>query len=121
MTDSGTDGQEYLLFKASKGERNRVRLELAKKAITIVDRGARRLVAKRGSELFPGCRQSGVQRVVCPDESGLDIRLRDGDDSLSFSPNAGGSEKPVTDPLRLIASRSLPPRPSMRTEAPGRP
>ncbi|MGI8594179.1 MAG: hypothetical protein ACR2ML_07440 [Solirubrobacteraceae bacterium] len=96
---AGTESESFLLFKASKGERNRVRVTLGKKTITIVDRGARRLVAKRASG-FGGCRQSGRQRVVCPN-FGLIVQLRDGNDSLSFSPDKAGTEKSVTDPLAL--------------------
>lgn len=85
---SGPAAEEYLEFRASRGEGNRVSVNITDRNVVIRDTGAKRIRAERTT--FGACRATSRQRVVCPAMS-VFVFLRDGNDRISFAP---GTEEP---------------------------
>jgi Ca2+-binding RTX toxin-like protein len=82
---SGPANEEFLVFRAGKGERNRLTVFSGKKGIVFTDPGAR-LRRKKGD--FGGCRFSRARhRATCDVESFTDlvVYLGDRDDSIHFT------------------------------------
>jgi hypothetical protein len=93
---AGPAAEEYLEYRASKGEDNRVQVHFARNSVVIVDRGTKGITAK--GNVFGRCRITSRQRAVCPDFA-LTTFLRDGDDRLTVAPGDEGSAPTSTDPL----------------------
>ena len=93
---SGPSAEEYLEYRTTQGENNRVQVLFARNSVVIVDRGTKRITLK--SSPFGRCRATSRQRVVCPSFS-LSAYLRGGDDRLSVAPGDEGSAPDSTDPL----------------------
>ena len=93
---AGPAAEEYLEYRASKGEANRVQVNMKGRDVVIVDRGVKRIALKRTP--FGRCRATSARRVVCPGLS-VFLILRDGDDTASFAPGADGSPPKDGDPF----------------------
>src|SRR5829696_1605476 len=98
---------DALQFSASKGERNRVSVQVGSRLVVIKDRGAGALRIARGPD--DNCRREGRRTAVCRPERfrvlRIAVALRDGDDSVSVS---GGSRNRETDgalPSALVGER----------------
>lgn len=93
---SGPAAEEYLEYRASKGEANRVTVNMKGRDVVIVDRGVKRIAIKRTS--FGRCRATSARRVVCPGLS-IFVILRDGKDTTSFTPGADAAPPEDGDPF----------------------
>jgi Ca2+-binding RTX toxin-like protein len=96
----GPSAEEFVTYRASKGERNRVRVNIAGDDLVIVDRGVRRI--RIGSDLNESCRVTSRQRAVCPNLD-IGVELRDGDDTISFAPRDDGRPPTGTNPVSYLA------------------
>ena len=98
---AGPSAGEYLEYRTTKGEDNRVQVLFAKDAVVIVDRGTKRITTK--GTAFGRCRVTNRQRAVCPNFPLVAI-LRDGDDRLQTAPGDEGGAPTSTDPLDYAES-----------------
>jgi hypothetical protein len=96
---TGPASEEFILYRAGKGESNRVRVKIARRSITIVDRGVRRIGLRRRRN-FTNCRRTGRRRVVCPRRN-VQVVLRDKSDKVSFTPGTDSPDVDHADPLAL--------------------
>jgi hypothetical protein len=99
---AGPSASEYIEYRTTKGENNRVRVLFAKNSVVIVDKGTKRITPKRGAG-FGACRATSRQRVVCPDFP-LFAFLRDGNDRLSVAPGDRGEAPTSTNPVAYAES-----------------
>src|SRR5919202_3698571 len=67
---AGPAAEVFPMYKAARGERNRVQITLGRKGITISDAGVRRIGRDRGRH--PLCRPRGARRVFCKGQSFVD-------------------------------------------------
>jgi hemolysin type calcium-binding protein len=95
---AGPASDEYLEYRTTKHEANRVSVLFAKHSVVIVDRGTRRIRTKGSA--FGRCKITSPQRAVCPHFS-LYAFLRDGNDRLTVAPGDKGGPPVTTDPLDL--------------------
>lgn len=96
--------RDYIAYTATRGERNRVTVELGARSVAISDRGASRLVISPQGGRNPGCRKTAVRRVVCSKVKPgglLQVTAGDMDDSIRFSPSSHARAAPPSDPLQL--------------------
>jgi hemolysin type calcium-binding protein len=87
---TGPANEEFLVYTAGKGERNRLVVTSSKHAIVFVDRGAR---IHRKKHDFGGCKFSrSGHRATCAIEGYTDlvVHLGKGNDSLRFAGSNGG-------------------------------
>lgn len=99
---AGPSASEYIEYRATKGEANRVRVLFAKGSVVIVDKSTKRITPKRDAG-FGRCRATSRQRVVCP-AMPLFAILRDGNDRFSAAPGDHGAAPTSTDPRSYAAS-----------------
>jgi Ca2+-binding RTX toxin-like protein len=107
---AGPSGEEFIQFKAGKGEANRVLVNFRPTSITIVDRGVGRIRLDRSARM---CRRSGDRRVVCMRERvpggnyvflPVFLVLGDRNDTARFAPGADSSDRRQDDPLAVADS-----------------
>ena len=101
VSTSGTTGpsaEEFVLYRGSDRERNRVQVHLRPNSLVIVDRGARQI--SLGSALLGRCRVTARQRVECPPYDVV-VDLRDRDDHISFVPGTDSKPPRRDKPLRF--------------------
>lgn len=87
---TGPANEEFLVFKAGKGERNRLTITNGKHRIAFRDPSAPLKVKKSG---FKGCKVSGPHLVVCNIPAYIDflIYLGDRSDTIRFGGNNAGT------------------------------
>ncbi|HEX8745294.1 MAG TPA: hypothetical protein VF712_19365 [Thermoleophilaceae bacterium] len=96
---SGPAAEEYVLYRASGSERNRVQVQFLRDTIVILDKGVARIGTRRRP--FGVCRTSGrPNRVVCPRFS-ISVSLKAGDDTITFAPGKDTGEPARTRPFRF--------------------
>jgi hypothetical protein len=107
---AGPSGEEYLQYKASKGEANRVLVNIGPRSITIVDSGTKRIGVAKSAR---ACKRTSNTRVVCQRERVPDGRyvlvpifliLGDRNDTARFSPGADSGDVGHDDPLAVADS-----------------
>lgn len=100
---AGPSAEPYIVYTASKGERNRVQVSIAGEHVVIVDSGASRI--RVGDTYFGKCRATGRRRVVC-DRLDIEAELGDGNDSITFAPGAAGKPPDRRSGLPFAIERS---------------
>ena len=107
---AGPSAEEYIAFKAGRGEANRVLVNFGSRAVTIVDLGVDRI---RLSGRANRCRRGGRRRVVCPLEQipggnreflSVFLELGDRNDTARFAPGADSPDSHPDDPLAITDS-----------------
>ncbi len=99
---AGTNSSEYIEYRTTKGENNRVRVLFKGSTMVLVDKSTKRIRPKRGAG-FGTCRATSRQRVVCPNFP-LYAFLRDGNDRLSVAPGDKGLPPTSDSPLAYAES-----------------
>jgi hypothetical protein len=99
---AGPSASEYILYRVSTGEHNRVQVLMKGNRLVLVDRGTKRIRPKRNAG-FGLCRATSRQRVVCP-RYPLFTSLRDGNDRLTIAPGAAGAGPSSTNPYSYAES-----------------
>jgi hypothetical protein len=102
----GLSGEEFILYRAGKGERNRVHVTIGRRSVTIVDHGVRRIALRRHGHPTT-CRRPARRRVVCPHDN-VQLVLGDKNDKVSFSPGTDSPDTEHTDPLTLADTHDVP-------------
>lgn len=98
---AGPAASEFLQYRASKGEANRVRVLFGKNSVVLVDKSTKRITVKR-DQGFGRCRATSRHRVVCPDMP-LFASLRDSKDRFSVAPGDRGDAPTSTNPRSYAA------------------
>ena len=96
---AGPAAEVFPLYRAAKGERNKVTMTFGRHGLTIVDKGVRRIEAEKRKD--PLCKRRGPRKFFCPSEFFVDVRLGDRNDSIRFKPGGAGSAPTTTNPLAL--------------------
>jgi Ca2+-binding RTX toxin-like protein len=93
---AGPAAEEYLEYRASTGEANRVSIGFTDDYVVIKDSGVKRIRVARSP--FGACRATNPRRVVCPRMSVFSM-LRDRDDRIGFVPGADQPEPTGDNPF----------------------
>jgi Ca2+-binding RTX toxin-like protein len=96
---AGTSSNEYLVYRTTKGESNRVQVLIKSRSLVLVDRGTKRI--RTQGDAYGRCRATSRQRVVCPSFP-LAASLRDGNDRFTVAPGDHGTAPTSTTPLDYI-------------------
>src|SRR3954470_8523851 len=101
---TGPAAEVFPEYRAAKGERNRVRITLSRKGVTIVDRGVTRIRGEKGSD--PLCKRRSARRFFCKDSFFVQVDLGDRNDTVSYKPGKDSGAQAGANPLALAADFS---------------
>ncbi|MDQ3935312.1 MAG: hypothetical protein M3340_11870 [Actinomycetota bacterium] len=99
---AGPSANEYIVYRASSGERNRIAVNITRRSIVLVDKGVRRIRQSKDTP-FGSCRSTSPRRIVCPNIP-LFVSMRDGNDRFTAAPGAAGSAPTGMNPFQYAAS-----------------
>jgi hypothetical protein len=107
---AGPSGEEFISYKARKGEANRVLVNIGSRSVTIVDNGVDRISLDKSARM---CRRTGKRRVVCQRQQipggnrvflPVFLVLGDRSDTARFAPGADSADRGQDDPLAVADS-----------------